>query len=152
MVLYQVRSGSFFRHVSLKFRLKPGYLHTSRSSQELQLGDQIITRRVFSCIVLIFTAQLEIRRNLVLRLHNKTASSHMDPEEETEQLQRSLLSSGNHDAAAAAVFTSLHIAECSRCVGGGGRGREEGVIRRTKHHLQVETKHTKVSTQFSSEA
>lgn len=63
----------------------------------------------------------------MLRLHNKTTSSHMDPEEEPEHLSLSLLSSGNHDAAA--VFTSLHIAECSHCVGGGGRRREEGGIR-----------------------
>lgn len=75
----------------------------------------------------------------------------MDPEEETEQLKPSLLSSGNRDAAAA-VFTSLHFAECSRCVGGGGRGREEGGIRRTEYHLQVQTKHRRESARFSSEA
>lgn len=128
------------------------YLHASRSSQELRLGNRIKNKKVFSCIVLFFTAQLGIRKNLALRLHSKTTSSHMHPEEEPERLKRSPLSSGNHAAAAAAVFASLHIAVCSRCVGGGGRGREEGGIRRSKHHLQVETKHTRGSTRCSSEA
>lgn len=98
-------------------------------------------RRCSVAFFSFFTAQLEIRKNLALRLHSKTTSSHMDSEEEPERLKRSPLSSGNHAAAAAAaVFASLHIAVCSRCVGGGGRGREEGGIRRSKHHLQVGNK------------
>lgn len=132
------------------------YLHASGSSQELRLGDRIKNKRVFSCIVLFFLLH-SWRSGRILRCD---CTAKQPPP--TWILKRSLNGSNALRCPLvttllllpppAAVFASLHIAVCSRCVGGGGRGREEGGIRRSKHHLQVETKHTRGSTRCSSEA